>query len=81
QEMLARRNAASKEVGAAKGRKDEEAAARLMAEVAGLKDDIAAGENDDRRLGEEIDTLLAAIPNLPLDDVPNGADENDNVEL
>jgi len=81
QEMLARRNAASKEVGAAKGRKDEEAAARLMAEVAGLKDDIAAGEADDRRLGEEIETLLASIPNLPNPEVPDGADEKDNVEL
>lgn len=78
QEAQARRNAASKEIGKAKAQKDEETAQALMAEVAELKGTISAGEDNERRIDQEIETLLAALPNTPLDDVTVGADENDN---
>jgi seryl-tRNA synthetase len=81
QEKQARRNAASKEIGKAKGAKDEATAARLMAEVADLKETIAKGEDDERKLDAEIKAALDVIPNLPLADVPDGADETGNVEV
>lgn len=79
QEAQARRNAASKEIGKAKGQKDEETATRLMAEVAELKGTIQSGEDEERAVDQKIEALLAALPNTPLEDVPVGADENDNV--
>lgn len=75
----ARRNEASKAIGAAKAKKDEDTAAALMAEVATLKQRLPELEADEARLGRELDGLLASLPNLPLADVPNGADENDNL--
>jgi seryl-tRNA synthetase len=82
QEMQARRNAASKEIGKAKGKGgDPVKAEALMAEVAGLKDKIAAGEQRERELDEQIKTLLAGIPNMLAFDVPDGKDETENVEL
>jgi seryl-tRNA synthetase len=82
QEMQARRNAASKEIGKAKGKGGDPAKAdALMAEVAALKDQIAAGEQRERELDEEMRTLLAGIPNIPAPDVPDGKDEHDNVEV
>jgi seryl-tRNA synthetase len=81
QDAQSRRNAASKEIGKAKGAKDEATAARLMAEVADLKDTIAKGEDDERKLDAEIKTALEVIPNLPRADVPDGADETGNVEV
>jgi seryl-tRNA synthetase len=74
----ARRNEASKAIGAAKAQKDEARAQALMAEVSTLKDRLAALEIEDRALGEELHDRLATIPNLPLADVPDGADEDDN---
>jgi seryl-tRNA synthetase len=76
----ARRNAASKEIGAAKKNKDEAAAAALMAEVAQLKDAIPALEKEEKAAAEELRAALAEIPNLPGDDVPDGKDEHDNLE-
>jgi seryl-tRNA synthetase len=76
----ARRNAASKEIGAAKKSNEEEAAQKLMAEVAALKAKIPTLEEDERKASQELDQALAEIPNLPLDAVPNGKDEHDNVE-
>jgi seryl-tRNA synthetase len=76
----ARRNAASKEIGAAKKNKDEAAAAALMAEVAKLKDDIPALEAEEKKHSAALDTVLAAIPNLPSAEAPDGKDEHDNVE-
>jgi seryl-tRNA synthetase len=76
----ARRNAASKEIGEAKKRKDEAAAAKIMAEVAELKSTIPALEADEKKLSKELDAALAQLPNLPADDVPDGNDANDNVE-
>lgn len=74
----ARRNEASKAIGAAKAKKDEENAAALMAEVATLKQRLPELEAEEARLGGALDSLLAGLPNLPLADVPDGADENDN---
>ena len=79
QTALARRNDASKAIGAAMGRKDQAEADRLKAEVGNLKDEIAALEAKEREAQQALDERLAAIPNLPAEDVPPGADENDNV--
>ncbi len=76
----ARRNAASKEIGEAKKAKDEERALGLLAEVAALKDSIPAMEAAEKNATEELNAVLAEIPNLPLDEVPDGKDSNDNVE-
>ncbi|MGB8708215.1 MAG: serine--tRNA ligase [Methyloceanibacter sp.] len=81
QEAQARRNAASKEVGKAKASKDEAEAKRLMDEVAALKSTIAEGEAAEKQLDDELRKLLAAIPNVPADDVPVGPDAESNVEL
>ncbi len=81
QDGLARRNEASKAIGAAMGKGDTATADALKAEVATLKDSLPAIEEQERALGAELDGILAAIPNLPLDDVPQGGDENDNVEI
>ena len=75
---LARRNEASKAIGAAKAQKDEATAATLMAEVATLKERLPALEAEGTALGEELSGHLATIPSLPLDDVPQGANEDDN---
>ena len=76
----ARRNAASREIGAAKKSDDQAAAEKLMAEVAALKDAIPKLEAEEKKLSKELEEALAQIPNLPLDEVPNGKDEKDNVE-
>ena len=75
----ARRNAASKEIGDAKKAKDEARAAKLMAEVAELKTTMPQLEAATKAADEELARELAAIPNLPLDDVPPGLDEHGNV--
>ena len=79
QEMQARRNEASKQIGALK--KSGGDASALMDEVASLKERIPAVEEEDKALGVEIESILASIPNLPADDVPLGPDEDHNVEL
>jgi len=76
----ARRNAASKEIGEAKKTKDEDEAAKLMAEVAELKAAIPAMEAEEKSVSEELEKALAQIPNLPLPEVPDGTDEHGNVE-
>ena len=78
---LARRNAASKEIGQAMGQKDMARADALKAEVNALKETIAAAEAEQARLIGDLDGRLAIIPNTPLASVPVGKDENDNVEL
>jgi len=80
EQAQARRNAASKEVGEAKKKKDEAAANRLMAEVAELKNQLSQLEAEAKQAEEELSKVLATIPNLPLDEVPDGKDEHDNVE-
>jgi seryl-tRNA synthetase len=80
QEAQGRRNDASKAIGQAMAQGDKDRAETLKAEVAQIKLDLPTLEEEDRTLGAELDALLAAIPNLPADDVPHGADETDNVE-
>jgi seryl-tRNA synthetase len=77
QDAQSRRNAASKEIGKAKGAKDEALAQKLMAEVAELKEVIQAGEEEERTLTKALDDALAVIPNLPREDVPVGADNKE----
>mgnify|MGYP003336080024 FL=1 len=74
-------NQASKEVGAAKGRGDEAEFERLRALVAEKKAEVAAMTEAAKGKDQELTDLLLTIPNLPYDDVPNGADEHDNVEI
>src|SRR5690606_13713432 len=81
QEAEAQRNAASKAIGAAKAKKDEAEASRLMEQVAALKQRIEETGADEARWQKERDDLLASIPNLPAPDVPDGADEHGNVEV
>lgn len=81
QEALARRNAASKEIGAAMAAKDGAKAEALKAEVAGLKDEIAALEEAARTASDKAEALLVSLPNLPAADVPDGVDEHGNVEV
>ena len=76
-----RRNAVSKQIGVAMARKDIVAADDFRAEVAGLKATMPELEAAEREAGAALDVELAAIPNLPLADTPDGKDENDNVEL
>ncbi len=76
-----RRNAASKEIGKAMAARDMELAEKLKAEVGDIKSFIQNGEAEERRLDRAFIDALAVIPNLPLDNVPVGKDENDNVEL
>jgi seryl-tRNA synthetase len=77
---LARRNLASKEIGAAKRSNEEATAQALLAEVARLKAEIPALEALSRNISTELEDALAQIPNLPLGDVPDGTDPSDNVE-
>ena len=81
QEAQARRNDASKLIGRAKAEKNEALAQVLMAEVAGLKNEIQEGEEKERLLQEELRRRLAELPNLPAGEVPDGVDEAGNVEV
>ncbi len=80
EQALARRNAASKEIGEAKKTKDEARVAALMEEVAGLKAKLPELEAAAKAADEELREALSGIPNLPLDEVPDGADEHGNVQ-
>src|SRR5690554_903481 len=81
QEGQARRNEASKAIGKAKGHGDEETAQALMAEVSELKNSLPKLEGQGREASAKLRDILAALPNLPDADVPQGEDEDDNVEL
>ena len=80
QDAQSKRNAASKQIGAAKGKGDNETADALMAEVADLKSKIQTGEEDQRQIDAALLDLLSALPNRPDDSVPIGDDEEANVE-
>ena len=80
QEAQSRRNEASKAIGQAMAQGDRDRAEALKAEVAELKKALPALEEEDRALSAELNDALARLPNLPADDVPDGADENANVE-
>ncbi|MCY1668517.1 serine--tRNA ligase [Rhizobium sp. SL86] len=79
QDMQSRRNAASKDIGAAMAQKNSELAEKLKAEVASLKDEMPVLEQEERDAIAALDDVLSRIPNIPLDDVPTGKDEHDNV--
>lgn len=81
QEWQKARNDASKQIGAAKAKGDAAAAEGLMAVVADLKQKIQDGEKQELECDAKLGAVLAAIPNLPLEDVPHGADETANVEV
>src|ERR1700712_4152916 len=80
EQAQARRNSASKEIGDAKKAKDDARAAKLMAEVTELKTTMPQLEAAAKAADEELAKQLAAIPNLPLDEVPDGVDEHGNVQ-
>ncbi|MCL6285032.1 serine--tRNA ligase [Ruegeria sp. 2012CJ41-6] len=77
----AEQNKASKEVGAAKGRGDEDEFQRLRALVADKKAEVAAMQGEAKELDAKLTDMLARIANMPADDVPDGASEDDNVEV
>ena len=81
QQAQSRRNEASKLIGQAMAKGDREGAEALKAEVAAIKEAMPAQEEAERAAGAELDDLLARLPNLPADDVPEGADETANVEI
>lgn len=75
-----RRNALSKEIGQAKAKKDESRAQELMTEVARIKESMPELEETERTAEKALVDALAAIPNIPKEGVPVGADEHGNVE-
>ncbi len=77
QDMQARRNDASKQIGIAK--RNGEDASDLMAEVADIKSGMAEKEAADNDLANQIKDILSGMPNRPLDGVPVGEDEDDNI--
>lgn len=79
--LQARRNALSKQIGQLKGKGDHAAAEAVMAEVAGIKAELEAAAARLEQIQSELHTLLLAVPNLPLSEVPVGPDESANVEL
>lgn len=81
QDMQSRRNSASKDIGAAMARKDVETAEKLKVEVAQLKGALQEADEAVRALDGRLDMAMSAIPNVPFNDVPVGADETDNVEI
>ena len=74
-------NKAAKAIGAAKASGDETEFERLRAEVADKKKHIAALNEEAKAKDEELTQLLMTLPNVIADDVPDGADEHDNVEI
>ena len=80
EQAQARRNAASKEIGEAKKNKDDARANALMAEVGELKTTLPELEAATKQFEDDLKKELSGIPNLPLDEVPDGADEHGNVE-
>jgi seryl-tRNA synthetase len=81
QEAQARRNAASKEIAAAMGAGDRALADTLKAEVAELKNRIQSHEEEERSATIAVVQALSVIPNLPLDEVPDGPDADHNREV
>ena len=81
QDLQGRRNDVSKEIGKAKGAGDAARAEALMREVADIKGAVQEGEETERRLDANLQDVLSQVPNIPLEDVPVGTDESDNVEV
>ena len=81
QDLQTRRNDASKQIGVLKGKGEDEDADALMGEVAELKERMASLETGQNEAGAAIQSLLEGLPNVPAEDVPDGVDEDDNVEI
>jgi len=81
QDMQTSRNRLSKEIGQAMAAGNPAQAEVLKQEMADLKDGLAAGEEESRRLNAAFEEAMAELPNIPADDVPLGRDEKDNVEI
>lgn len=81
QELQTKRNETSKQIGQAKAAKDEDLAKKLMDDVATMKEQLQTAEETEREASQALENALAAIPNLPLEDVPIGTDEDANVEI
>jgi seryl-tRNA synthetase len=79
QVLQARRNDESKKIGDIK--KDGGDATSQMQAVSIIKNDIAKMEEKERKIGEQLTTLLSSLPNILADDVPDGSDEDDNKEI
>jgi len=81
QEGQSRRNEASKAIGKAMGQGDTETAEALKAEVAQLKETLPALEAEEKELTAKLQDALERLPNIPVDEVPDGEDESQNVEV
>ncbi|MBE1296045.1 serine--tRNA ligase [Phycobacter azelaicus] len=81
EEAQAAQNKAAKAIGAAKAKGDNDEFERLRSEVAGKKAEVAALQAEAKELDAKLTDMLARLPNSPAEDVPDGADENDNVEV
>ncbi|MEX6634592.1 serine--tRNA ligase [Hyphococcus lacteus] len=80
-DLQERRNAASKQIGAAKAKGDEDEFNRLRADVDAIKQQMPVAEAEQKKKQDAIRDILSGIPNIPADDVPEGKDEDANVEL
>lgn len=79
QDLQAKRNAASKQIGMLKAQKKD--ASSILAEVANLGDELKALEDELKAIQDQITAIIAEMPNLPANDIPVGKDENDNLEI
>jgi seryl-tRNA synthetase len=79
EKLQQRRNEASKEIGQLKAKGGD--AAELLAEMAHIKDAVPGLEEEQRLLTDQLEEKLAALPNIPSSDVPDGLDEHSNLEL
>jgi seryl-tRNA synthetase len=79
EELQAQRNSLSKQIGALKGKGEDTSA--VMAQVGGLADELKSSAERLDVIQSELSAMLMAVPNLPQDDVPVGADETGNVEI
>ena len=81
QVSLAQRNELSKQIGEAKRNRDDTVAAMLMNRVAAIKESLPGLEADEKTTAEQIESLLASLPNIPAADVPDGSDDTGNIEI
>ena len=80
-DLQTKRNAVSKNIGAAKAKGDDALFEQLRAEVDQIKAEMPEIEAKQKTLQGEVTALLSGLPNIPADDVPDGASEGDNVEV
>ncbi|NUE66868.1 serine--tRNA ligase [Snodgrassella sp. ESL0253] len=81
EELQAKRNNLSKQIGALKGQGKHNEASEVMAEVAQIKTELEQTDQNYQSIQNQINNLIQTIPNLPHNDVPVGKDENDNIEI